>query len=47
MENQDVDRVEASESSDDYAPPALEDLGTFAELTQLSSAGTFDLEGAS
>ena len=50
MEQQDIDRGEAPEPTQgqEYAPPALEDIGTFAELTQLAVSGPeADIEGFS
>lgn len=49
MEPQDLDRTEPPQPAPEpqYAPPALEELGTFADLTELSSAGANDFEGLS
>lgn len=43
----DTDRTEAEDVRDDYAAPALTDLGSFEELTRLNPGMAGDLEGTS
>lgn len=41
------DPADAQDSREDYHAPALTDLGSFQELTQLGSSGAIDAEGSS
>jgi hypothetical protein len=41
------DPAPAQDAREDYMAPALTDLGSFQDLTQLQASGTPDAEGAS
>jgi hypothetical protein len=41
------DSAEVQAPQEDYVAPALTDLGSFHELTQLGSTGVVDVEGQS
>ena len=41
------DQADSLDSGEDYAAPALTDLGSFQELTQISAGSGIDNEGAS
>jgi hypothetical protein len=40
-------QAEAEDSREDYHAPALTDLGSFQELTQIGGSGAVDAEGSS
>jgi hypothetical protein len=42
-----LEPAEDQDSTEDYASPALTDLGSFQELTQNGVAGAVDAEGMS
>jgi hypothetical protein len=41
------DQAERQEPREDYVAPALNDLGSFEELTQFNPTGATDSEGSS